>query len=75
MEMSVDHNDNFRLSYLQKGRTITTQDVQAKLLPDGGLNVYHVQIPEVAVKEGYDQVVMLPMSHDRCSVGHLVLLD
>jgi arabinofuranosyltransferase len=74
-ELSVDHNDDYELDFLDGRAVVSTLSVPRKLIASQGLRVDQIVVPAEAVQSGYDAVSVRPVAGDgRYSVGHLRLL-
>ncbi len=74
VELSLDHNDDYRLLYFSHGKEIGHRDIQAD--HEGpGLQNYLVKTPWYIRAQGFDLLRVLPLSGDnKYSLGHLRLL-
>jgi len=74
-ELSVDHNDDYELDFLDGGEVVSTLSVPRKLIASQGLRVDQIAVPAEAVQRGYDAVALRPVAGDgRYGVGHFRLL-
>jgi len=75
LELSGDHNDDYRLIYMRAGQVIGESDVPAMRQPGGGLRVFTVTLPNDVIRAGYDAVRIKPYGGDtKSAIGHLRLL-
>jgi arabinofuranosyltransferase len=76
LEVSLDHNDDYELVFVDGSRPITRQAVPAQTTPQGGLVVRGVEVPAAAVDRGYETVLIRPLRGDNAyALGHLRLLE
>ena len=73
MEVSFDHNDDYRLDFMQ-GSTVIAETTITSNTQNPGLQVYTIGIPQTAAGGGFDKVRIVAVKGDGSySVGHLVL--
>lgn len=76
VELSVDHNDDYRLEFLRGDAIEAGVDIPAQMISEQGLRVDTITVPEPAVDPGYDAVRIRPVAGDRMySLGHFRFLD
>lgn len=74
-EISVDNNDDYTLYFRRDTTLIARWNISPKIIKEGGLRVDKIDVPQAAVREGYDNVLIVPYGGDkRYSVGHFRLL-
>jgi len=75
MEISLDNNDDYEIIYLSGSSEIANQMIQAHIIPQGGLAVYLIDVPQSAFENGYDSIKVIPLRGDGLySIGHIRLL-
>lgn len=73
MEVSFDHNDDYRLDFMM-GSTVIAETTITSNTQNPGLQVYTIGIPPAASSGGFDTVRIVAIKGDGSySVGHLVL--
>lgn len=76
LEYSADGNDDYLLAFLHKGKTIATKSILANPRRHGGIQIYTVETPSIAIRLGFDAIRFLPLQGDGVySLGHLRLLE
>ena len=76
MEISLDNNDDYEIIYLSGSSEIANQTSQAHIIPQGGLAVYLIDVPQSAFENGYDSIKVIPLRGDGLySIGHIRLLE
>jgi arabinofuranosyltransferase len=76
LEVSLDGNDDYELLFIDGTVRVARLPVPARPAPEGGLAVHVIEVPEPAVNEGYDAVLIRPLRGDNAYVlGHLRLLE
>jgi len=74
MEISLDHNDDYQLLFLNGDLLLADRVVQRTMR--GGLSVHTVDIPAEAAAEGFDKIWLFPLRGDNMySIGHIRFLD
>ncbi|MBN1211188.1 MAG: hypothetical protein JXA92_01300 [candidate division Zixibacteria bacterium] len=72
--ISVDNNDDYTLYFRDDTALVARMNISPKIIKEGGLRVDERSIPERAVKEGFDNILIIPYGGDqRYSVGHMSL--
>ena len=72
--ISVDNNDDYTLYFREDTALVGRLNIPPKIIKEGGLRVDNWPVPDRAVKEGYDNILIVPYGGDqRYSVGHLSL--
>jgi arabinofuranosyltransferase len=75
LDISLDNNDDYELTFMKGTQVVGNYPVQKITLPNGGLQVYAVPVPQTAVQAGYDVIHVAPVSGDGSySIGHLILI-
>ena len=73
VEVSLDDNDRYRVTFYLKDVAVSHVDVPRQ--QRGGMRVATINVPAAAVSAGYDAVGVLPLYGDRFyALGHLLLL-
>jgi arabinofuranosyltransferase len=76
LDISLDHNDTYLVTFLKEGQTVGTLPLGPHLLPNGGLARYAVKIPASVSRDGFDAIMVTPLGGDGSySVGHLVVTN
>ena len=76
IEISVDHNDDYRLAILKDSTELGWIRIDRELIPGGGLRIDTVEVPEDGVAAGYNHLEIFPWTgDDMYSVGHVRILD
>jgi arabinofuranosyltransferase len=76
VEISRHHLNDLRAVYLLNGELVTGQIIPKKIIPEGGLSVSILQVPQEAVEKGYDMIRIYPEAGDgRYSLGHIRLIE
>jgi arabinofuranosyltransferase len=76
LEISLDHNDVYRLEFIRNQKIIATIIIPSKIIRGGGLAVYRLNVPGKAVKSGYDNLAVIAVKGDcKYSLGHLILFE
>jgi len=74
-EISLDHNDIYRLNFYNNRQKIYSVDLPIHVSSMQGLRVETVTIPQTIQDQGYDQIEVLPVSGDGFySMGHLLII-
>ncbi len=72
LEIALDHNDDYVLVFVAGMSSIDSLTIGPAILPDGGMAVHRVDVPDQASDQGYDAIRIFPNGGDnRYSVGHL----
>jgi len=72
IEMSMDHNDIYKVVFLRRGEKIGTVYVEPRLIAGGGMTTEAFAAPNAAVRDGYDALHILPLGGDNLySIGHI----
>ena len=75
LEVSVDHNDNYRFVFMNGQARLAEKVLDSLLIPTGGLRVDTLEVPETAAQQGFDKIEIHPTGPDECySLGHMRLL-
>ncbi len=75
VELSVDSNDEYILRFLADSSLLGVDTLPVKRIPEGGLRVDTVTVPQAAVNRGFNIILIQPQGGDATySVGHLRLL-
>lgn len=75
IEISVDHNDYYIVSFLRDSAVIDWLRITRKPPPAGGMRVDTLDVPQWAYEAGYDCITVQPESGDDLfSMGHLKVL-
>ncbi|MDO9535406.1 MAG: hypothetical protein Q7J85_08765 [Bacillota bacterium] len=70
LEISLDHNDDYQLHFLNGDLLLADRVVQRTMR--GGLSVHTLDIPAEAAAEGFDRVWVFPLRGDNMySIGHI----
>lgn len=73
LEMSGDHNDNYRILFRNGEQTVGKADLPPAT-GFSGINVMSVSVPNTAIRTGYDAVLIVPYAGDKkYSLGHVIL--
>ncbi len=73
VELSVDSNDRYQLLFARGSQVDAVAIVEKS--NKGGLSVERVAVPDLAVRNGFDRIEIVPLEGDNYfSVGHLSLL-
>jgi arabinofuranosyltransferase len=76
LDISLDHNDTYLITFFKAGQTVGTLPLGPHLLPKGGLVRYTVKIPISISLDGFDAIMVTPLGGDGSySVGHLVVTN
>jgi arabinofuranosyltransferase len=76
LEISHDNNDDIRLVFCLYGDQVAPVEVPSRSISEGGLIVSDVIVPPEVVENGYDQLLIYPVSGDGMySIGHIRLFD
>jgi len=76
LEISLDHNDDYIISYCRDGKKIADQTVKAKLIEHSGLRVDTLAVPTDKMPEGCNSIIIVPSGGDLLySVGHVRFLE
>lgn len=76
LELSVDHNDDYQISYYRHSNLVATDTVPARWIPERGLRVDTLLIPKTVSEGGFDRLLVVPHGGDqKYSLGHVRLLD
>ncbi len=75
LEISLDHNDNYKIIYFQNNSELGEQIIQGSKNSTEGLAIYTVEVPEKARLDGFNNIKIIPKSGDGMySIGHIKLL-
>jgi arabinofuranosyltransferase len=76
IELSVDHNDHYRLALYHDSTEVGFIKIKRVKIPEGGLRVDTVVVPETALWAGYNRLWLYAWTgDDMYSLGHIRLLD
>ncbi len=76
VEISADSNDEYVLHFLIGSVDQGSVWIKPRRIPQGGLRVETLTIPEEAVESGFDAVLIVPKGGDETySIGHLRFID
>ena len=76
LEVSLDHNDDYRITYLRHGQCVAEQDSPAQIHTQVGIWLRRVTVPLSVPADGADRIWIKPMRGDgMCSIGHLRLIE
>ncbi|MFZ5979692.1 MAG: hypothetical protein ACOYVF_03590, partial [Candidatus Zixiibacteriota bacterium] len=76
LELSLDHNDDYTVSYYRDGKKLAEQTVNTRLIEHSGLRVDTLTVPVENIPDGYNSIVIVPSGGDLLySVGHVSLLE
>jgi arabinofuranosyltransferase len=76
LEISLDHNDTYRIDYLDGDDVVANQELAPAYTDIGGLAIHRVAVPPEAVEAGYTKLRITPVGgDDMYSVGHIRLLE
>jgi arabinofuranosyltransferase len=65
LEMGLDDDDRYWIEYFQGEKIIASQSIATAYLPEpGGISTRLFQVPQKAVKSGYDRIRIFPLSGD-----------
>jgi len=74
LSISVDNNDDYTLYFRDDTTLVARLIIPPRVIKEGGLRVDEWDVPDRAIKEGYDNILIVPYGGDqRYSVGHLSL--
>ena len=74
LDISLDSYDDYYLLFRRDTDVVAEYKIPARKIPEGGLRVDTVNIPDKASGEGFDNVLIVPKGGDKTySVGHLKL--
>jgi arabinofuranosyltransferase len=74
IEISLDHNDAYKIIYFYENLKIGEQIIHPS--SGCGLKIYSIQVPQEVSEKGYDMIKIVPVSGDNLySIGHLILLE
>ncbi|CAK0767424.1 membrane hypothetical protein [Gammaproteobacteria bacterium] len=72
--LSLDHNDIYKIIYLKNNKVIAYNKVGDLFSQKYGMITYYEAVPIIAVRTGYDMIIIKPIEGDeRYSFGHLIL--
>jgi arabinofuranosyltransferase len=77
LQLSLDHNDKYRIFYFRGEQQIGVQAIPTAYLPEpGGISIRTLRIPSSVVKQGFDRVHILPLTTDDgiFCLGHLLFI-
>ncbi len=76
LEISVDHNDHYRLEYHRDTAVVAVDTIVSRWVEERGLRVDTLTVPRKALETGYDNIVIFPLKGDGMyAMGHLVPLE
>ncbi len=65
LEVGLDDDDRYRIEFFQGDKLIASQSIATAYLPEpGGISTRLFQVPQKAVKMGYDRIRIFPLSGD-----------
>lgn len=65
LQISLDHNDKYRVNYYKAGQQIGQQTIPTAYLPEpGGISLRTIRVPASVRKNGFDRVHLLPLTSD-----------
>lgn len=74
LDLSLDNNDDYLLRFLRNKKIIAEQKILSQGIRMNGLAIYETSVPAAAMQQGYDSILIKPVSGDSFySIGHLTL--
>lgn len=75
IELSVDHNDQYVISFLKDSVEFGYLIIEKDIINSGGLRVDSIKVPDLVGITGFDKICIYPRrGDDLFSVGHLRML-
>jgi arabinofuranosyltransferase len=76
LDVSLDHNDGYRITYLRNGRVVGEQESPAQIHKQVGIWLRRLAVPAAVAADGADRIWVKPVRGDGMySVGHLRLIE
>lgn len=74
LNVSLDNNDDYLLKFFHNKRSIAEHTIRSKGIRMNGMAIYDAKVPTEAVQNGYDSLLLKPISGDGFySIGHITL--
>lgn len=75
IEIGLDNNDHYQISYFSGSQLLAKQKVAPKRVPAGGLAIHILDVPATAIEKGFDTIKILPKTGDGIyAVGYLKII-
>jgi hypothetical protein len=72
MEYSIDDDDTYMIYFRLDSTIVAAGEIDPHLIPGGGLRVDRSRVPDEAVRRGYNNVLIIPVSGDgKYALGHI----